>query len=179
MSKQTCSNRLLQFCFPAPDFFLFFFFLSRILEIRYVSLDQNSGPQVKNIFDVKITYSFCLTLKKFFMIQLSHYFLIFVTKRTYVICSSFKRKSPTGCWLLFLRSILLIKPWFSVLVLCNLWLFDALLLLFLLLAVLWLLVFEAGTSWLCFPSYVVMTALGSDDALSTCFLTLQPGVVHL
>lgn len=37
----------------------------------------------------------------------------------------------------------------------------------------------AGTSWLCFPSYVVITALRSWDARSTCFLTGQPTVVHL
>ena len=43
----------------------------------------------------------------------------------------------------------------------------------------WILLFAAGTSWLCFPSYVVITAFGSFDDLSTCFLTKQPEVVHL
>lgn len=43
----------------------------------------------------------------------------------------------------------------------------------------WLLLRAAGTSWLCFPSYVVMTDLRSWDALSTCFLTVQPALVHL
>jgi hypothetical protein len=43
----------------------------------------------------------------------------------------------------------------------------------------WLLLRAAGTSWLCFPSYVVITDLRSCDALSTCFLTVQPALVHL
>ncbi|WMV31642.1 hypothetical protein MTR67_025027 [Solanum verrucosum] len=36
-----------------------------------------------------------------------------------------------------------------------------------------------GTSWLCFPSYVVITDLKSSAALSTCFLTMHPALVHL
>lgn len=43
----------------------------------------------------------------------------------------------------------------------------------------WLLFLTTGTSWLCFPSYAVITALGSCDARSTCFLTLHPALVHL
>jgi len=38
----------------------------------------------------------------------------------------------------------------------------------------WLLFLAAGTSWLCFPSYVVMTAFGSCDDLSICFFTSHP-----
>lgn len=46
-------------------------------------------------------------------------------------------------------------------------------------ALTWLLARAAGTSWLCFPSYVVITDLRSCDALSTCFLTVHPALVHL
>lgn len=37
-----------------------------------------------------------------------------------------------------------------------------------------LLYFPAGISWLCFPSYEVMTAFGSAEDLSMCFRTLHP-----
>ncbi len=37
----------------------------------------------------------------------------------------------------------------------------------------------AGTSWLCLPSYVVITAFTSVEALSTCFRTMHPTFVHL
>ena len=47
------------------------------------------------------------------------------------------------------------------------------------LAAAWLLFLAAGTSWLCFPSYVVMTAFGSWDDLSICFFTSHPWYVHL
>uniref|UniRef100_A0A0A9G2J3 WRKY4 n=1 Tax=Arundo donax TaxID=35708 RepID=A0A0A9G2J3_ARUDO len=47
------------------------------------------------------------------------------------------------------------------------------------LAAAWLLFLAAGTSWLCFPSYVVMTAFGSCDDLSICFFTSHPWNVHL
>lgn len=40
-------------------------------------------------------------------------------------------------------------------------------------------VFLRGISWLCFPSYVVIKALGSSDALSTCLRTLHLRLVHL
>ena len=40
-------------------------------------------------------------------------------------------------------------------------------------------VFLTGISWLCFPSYVVIKALGSSDALSTCLRTLHLRLVHL
>jgi hypothetical protein len=43
----------------------------------------------------------------------------------------------------------------------------------------WLLFLAAGTSWLCFPSYVVITAFGSCDDLSICFFTSHPWYVHL
>jgi hypothetical protein len=42
------------------------------------------------------------------------------------------------------------------------------------LAAAWLLFLAAGTSWLCFPSYVVMMAFGSWDDLSICFFTSHP-----
>lgn len=47
------------------------------------------------------------------------------------------------------------------------------------LAAAWPLFLAAGTSWLCFPSYVVMTAFGSWDDLSICFFTSHPWYVHL
>lgn len=43
----------------------------------------------------------------------------------------------------------------------------------------WLPFLTAGTSWLCFPSYVVMTSFGSWDDLSICFFTSHPWYVHL
>lgn len=89
------------------------------------------------------------------------------------ICSSFSCKSATGFLSLFLKPISLSKARFSATTLCC---FSCVALL---LAVLWLLFLAAGTSWLCFPSYVVITALGSVEALSTCLRTLQPRLVHL
>lgn len=89
------------------------------------------------------------------------------------ICSSFSCRSATGFLFLSLKPISLSKVRFSATPLCC-FSCDALLL-----AALWLLFLAAGTSWLCFPSYVVITALGSVEALSTCFRTLQPTLVHL
>jgi hypothetical protein len=43
----------------------------------------------------------------------------------------------------------------------------------------WLLFLAAGTSWLCLPSYVVITAVGSCEHLSICFFTSHPWYVHL
>lgn len=36
-----------------------------------------------------------------------------------------------------------------------------------------------GISWLCFPSYVVIKAVGSSDVLSTYLRTLHLRLVHL
>jgi hypothetical protein len=38
---------------------------------------------------------------------------------------------------------------------------------------------SGGTSWLCFPSYATITYLEFLASLSTCFLILQCGSVHL
>jgi hypothetical protein len=88
------------------------------------------------------------------------------------IFSSFSCRS-SGLWLLLPKSILLSMGCFSA---TTFWGFNGAALV---LAVLWLLFLAAGTSWLCFPSYVVMTALGSAAALSTCLRTLHPALVHL
>lgn len=85
-----------------------------------------------------------------------------------VIFSSLSCRS-TGLWSLLSKFISLSNGCFSVSTFCGA----------ILLAVLWLLFLAAGTSWLCFPSYVVMTALGSVEALSTCLRTLHPTLVHL
>lgn len=92
------------------------------------------------------------------------------TRKVYVIRSSFKSRRAIG---LFAKSVLPLE----VRLLSSAW--CGLTCGMLELAILWLLVLAAGTSWLCLPSYVVMTALGSVEALSTCLRTLHPGVVHL
>lgn len=43
----------------------------------------------------------------------------------------------------------------------------------------WLLFLAAGTSWLCLPSYVVITSVESCEHLSICFFTSHPWKVHL
>lgn len=91
----------------------------------------------------------------------------------HVICSSLNRRSAIGCCSLLWKSALRIAAGLSTTGKFGLNCDTALL------AVLWLLFLAAGTSWLCLPSYVVMTALGSLAALSTCFLTLHPWLVHL
>lgn len=85
-----------------------------------------------------------------------------------MICSSFSRRS-TGLWSSCPKSMSLSKGCFSVTTLFGFSRGGAQ----------WLPFFAAGTSWLCFPSYVVTTALGSVGALSTCLRTLHPGLVHL
>lgn len=92
------------------------------------------------------------------------------TSKVYVVCSSFKSRRAIG---LFTKSVLPLEVRLLSCVWCGLTCGM------LELAILWLLVLAAGTSWLCLPSYVVMTALGSVEALSTCLRTLHPGVVHL
>lgn len=98
-------------------------------------------------------------------------FQSYIKYEHYALCSSFNLKRATAegcCW-----------PLLSTLCIASMTFCDFSCDALLLLAMVWLLVLAAGTSWLCFPSYVVITALGSVETLSICFLTLQPGLVHL
>lgn len=84
-----------------------------------------------------------------------------------MICSSF-RGTKTALWSLFPNSISSSRAGFLATTECV---FNGSVLLF---AVLLLDFLPVGRSWLCFPSYVVTTARGSVEALSTCLRTLHP-----